>query len=150
MARFLDSSIFLHAYLKPRRKLKDTEKKIKENASNILESVERGEEVVISTVHVSEVLNIIEARLGLDRAVHFLEDLLAMENIRIEKVERKDYEEALVISSRFKISPNDAIACAISMRMNISEIYSFDKHFDNVPFMKRVTNANCNDGERAS
>ncbi len=77
MARFLDSSIFLHAYLKPRRKLKDTEKKIKENASNILESVERGEEVVISTVHVSEVLNIIEARLGLDRAVHFLEDLLA-------------------------------------------------------------------------
>jgi len=78
--------------------------------------------------------------LGLDAAIRLLEDLLAMENIRIEKVDKKDYEEALVLSSRYKISPNDAIACAISLRMNISEVYSFDKHFDSVPFIKRIAN----------
>jgi predicted nucleic acid-binding protein len=142
MVRFLDSSVFLHAYLKPKRELNDTEKEIKKKAINILENIERGEEVVTSTVHISEVLNIIEARLGLDAAIRLLEDLLAMENIRIEKVDKKDYEEALVLSSRYKISPNDAIACAISLRMNISEVYSFDKHFDSVPFMKRITNIN--------
>jgi predicted nucleic acid-binding protein len=142
MVRFLDSSVFLHAYLKPKRELNDTEKEIKKKAINILENIERGEEVVTSTVHISEILNIIEARLGLDAAIRLLEDLLAMENIRIEKVDKKDYEEALVLSSRYKISPNDAIACAISLRMNISEVYSFDKHFDSVPFMKRITNIN--------
>jgi len=142
MVRFLDSSVFLHAYLKPKRELKDTEKETKKKAINILENIERGEEVVTSTVHISEILNIIEARLGLDAAIRLLEDLLAMENIRIEKVDKKDYEEALVLSSRYKISPNDAIACAISLRMNISEVYSFDKHFDSVPFIKRITNIN--------
>jgi predicted nucleic acid-binding protein len=54
-------------------------------------------------------------------------------------VEKKDYEEALIISARFKISPNDALACVISMRKNIKELYSFDKHFDNIPFLKRIT-----------
>ncbi|MDT7887169.1 MAG: PIN domain-containing protein [Thermoproteota archaeon] len=142
MVRFLDSSVFLHAYLKPKRELNDAEKEIKKKAINILENIERGEEVVTSTVHISEVLNIIEARLGLDAAIRLLEDLLAMENIRIEKVDKKDYEEALVLSSRYKISPNDAIACVISLRMNISEVYSFDKHFDSVPFIKRITNIN--------
>jgi predicted nucleic acid-binding protein len=142
MVRFLDSSVFLHAYLKPKRELNDAEKEIKKKAINILENIEKGEEVVTSTVHISEILNIIEARLGLDAAIRLLEDLLAMENIRIEKVDKKDYEEALVVSSRYKISPNDAIACAISLRMNISEVYSFDKHFDRVPFIKRITNIN--------
>jgi predicted nucleic acid-binding protein len=28
------------------------------------------------------------------------------------------------------------------LRMNISEVYSFDKHFDSVPFIKRITNIN--------
>jgi len=138
MARFLDSSVFLHAYLKPKRRLRDAEMEVKQRASAIIENVEKGEEVVISTIHLSEVLNITEARLGLEKAAQFLENILAMENIRIEGVQRRDYEEALVIASRYKVSPNDAVACVISRRMNISEIYSFDKHFDKVPFIKRL------------
>ncbi|MBO3769803.1 MAG: type II toxin-antitoxin system VapC family toxin [Thermoproteota archaeon] len=138
MARFLDSSVFLHAYLKPKRRLRNVEKEIKRRALTIIENVEKGEEVITSTVHLSEVLNIIEARLGLEKAIQFLEDILAMENIRIEGVERRDYEEALVIASRYKVSPNDAVACVISRKNNISEIYSFDKHFDNFTFIKRL------------
>lgn len=138
MARFLDSSVFLHAYLKPKRRLRNVEKEIKRRALTIIENVEKGEEVITSTVHLSEVLNIIEARLGLEKAIQFLEDILAMENIRIEGVERRDYEGALVIASRYKVSPNDAVACVISRKNNISEIYSFDKHFDNFTFIKRL------------
>jgi len=138
MARFLDSSVFLHAYLRPKRRLRDAEKEVKQRASAIIGNVEKGEEVIISTIHLSEVLNITEARLGLEKAVQFLETILAMENIRIEGVQRRDYEEALVIASRYKVSPNDAVACVVCRRMNISEIYSFDKHFDKVPFVKRI------------
>jgi predicted nucleic acid-binding protein len=138
MARFLDSSVFLHAYLRPKRRLRDVEREVKRRASAIIERVEKGEEVVISTIHLSEVLNITEARLGIEKAVHFLENVLATENIMIEGVQRRDYEEALVLSSRYKVSPNDALACIVSRRMSISEVYSFDKHFDKIPFIKRL------------
>jgi len=138
MARFLDSSVFLHAYLRPKRRLRDAERKVKQRASAIIENIEKGEEVVISTIHLSEVLNIMEARLGLEKAVQFLEDVLATENIKVEGVGRRDYDEALVMSSRYKVSPNDAVACVVSKRMNISEVYSFDKHFDRIPFIKRL------------
>jgi predicted nucleic acid-binding protein len=138
MARFLDSSVFLHAYLRPKRRLRDAERKVKQRASAIIGNIEKGEEVVISTIHLSEVLNIMEARLGLEKAVQFLEDVLATENIKVEGVGRGDYDEALVMSSRYKVSPNDAVACVVSKRMNISEVYSFDKHFDRIPFIKRL------------
>lgn len=138
MARFLDSSVFLHAYLKPKRRLREAEKEVKQKASAIIENIEKGEEVVISTIHLSEILNITEERLGLEKATQFLENILATDNIIIEGVQRRDYEEALVIASRYKVSPNDAVACVVSRRMNISEIYSFDKHFDRVPFVRRL------------
>jgi len=72
MARFLDSSVFLHAYLRPKRRLRDVEREVKRRASAIIERVEKGEEVVISTIHLSEVLNITEARLGIEKAVSAL------------------------------------------------------------------------------
>ncbi|MDT7892625.1 MAG: PIN domain-containing protein [Thermoproteota archaeon] len=77
--------MFLHAYLKPKRELKDSEKGDKEKTIDILKNIENGEEVITSVVHISEILNIIEARLGLDKTIIFLEDLLSMENIKIEK-----------------------------------------------------------------
>jgi len=81
MVRFLDSSVFLHAYLNSKRSLGMREGN-KKKAINILENVERGEEVVTSTVHISEIINMIEARLGLDVAIRLLQVLLTIENIR--------------------------------------------------------------------
>ncbi len=63
---------------------------------------------------------------------------LASENISILTVKRRNYEEALVIASRYNVSPNDAVAALISRDNNIAEVYSFDKHFENIPFIKRT------------
>jgi len=139
MVRFLDSSIFLHAYLKPKRKLSAEENQIKRTAVEMLKRIEEGEDVATSVVHVSEVANIVEARLGLQKALELLENLLATENILVLTVKRGDYEEALVIASRCGTSPNDAVAALLSRDSNITEIYSLDKHFDNIPFVKRIT-----------
>jgi len=71
--RFLHSSVFLHAYLKPRRKLKPREQEVKERAKEVVRRVdEQAEEVVTTVVHVVKVTNILEARLGLEKSVRLV------------------------------------------------------------------------------
>jgi hypothetical protein len=139
MAKFLDSSVFLHAYLRPTRKLSPAEENQKEQAVRILDKVENGEESATSVIHVSEVINIVESRLGLTRAVELLENLLATENLSVLAVARGEYEQALAVAARYGVSPNDAVAALISRDEDITEIFSFDKHFDRIPFVKRIT-----------
>ena len=139
MARFLDSSVFLHAYLKPTRKLTPVEESLKELAVKILDKVEKGEESVTSVIHVSEILNVVESRLGLNTALELLENILATENLSVLAVDRGDYEQALAIATRYEVSSNDAVAALVSKDENITEISSFDKHFDNITFVKRIT-----------
>lgn len=62
MARFLDSSVFLHAYLRPKRKLTPEEEEVKARAAKIMTRVEEGEPVATSAIHLAEALNIVEAR----------------------------------------------------------------------------------------
>jgi len=95
MVRFLDSSIFLHAYLKPKRKLSAEENEIKRTAVEILKRIEEGEDVATSVVHVSEVANIVEARLGLKKALELLENLLATKNILVLTVKLNSWKISL-------------------------------------------------------
>lgn len=141
MARFLDASIFLHAYLRPKRTLTQEEAEVKARASQIMKRVEEGEQVVTSVIHISEALNIVETRLGLAKALRLLEDILASDNIRIFDVTRRIYEEALVVSSRYQVSPNDGVAAIVASREGIKEIYSFDRHFDKLPRMARLADS---------
>jgi len=136
--RFLDSSIFLHAYLKPRRKLRQREKIIKEMAKKILEKIEGGEEVVTTVIHLAEILNIVESRLGLKYSISLLARILSLPNILIEGVDLDDYKNGLTISERYGISINDSIAYIKMEKLNINEIYTFDKHFKNLPEIKIV------------
>jgi len=132
--RFLDSSVFLHAYLLPHRKLKPEEEKLKERAKKIIQRIDSGEEdVLITVIHVSEIVNMIESWLGLQESISILARILSLKNISIIEVNESDYEEALAISSRYNISINDAIAYLKMKENNINEIYTFDKHFKNLP-----------------
>ncbi len=139
MRRFLDSNVFLYAYLKPRRKPPQRVLEMKKHAKEIIKRVESGEEVVTSVVHLSEILNILESHLGLQISLQFLETMLSMKNMEIAEVGRKDYEDALILCNKFNISANDGIAVKIMRSLGINEIYSFDSHFDNVPGIKRIT-----------
>jgi len=136
--RFLDSSVFLHAYLKPRRKLRQREKIIKEMAKKILEKIEEGEEVATTVIHLAEILNIVESRLGLKYSISLLARILSLSNILIEGVDLDDYKNGLTISERYGISINDSIAYIKMEKLNINEIYTFDKHFKNLPEIKIV------------
>ncbi len=128
-ARFLDSSVFLHAYLRPRRPLTAREEAVKAAAQEILRRVEEGEPVFTTTVHVSEVVNIVESRVSLQASLGLAARLLSLEKVEVLPVSRDDYEKALEVAQRFSVSLNDAVAYAKMLEKGASEVYTFDKHF---------------------
>ena len=129
MRKFLDSNIFLYAYLKPRRKLTKKEEKMKKLAKDIISAIEKGTRVIMTVVHLSEVLNIIENRLNLSHALKFLSSILSMDNVEILSVSIDDYKRALLIAEKLDVSPNDALAYIKMKETKIREIFTFDKHF---------------------
>ncbi len=137
--RFIDSNIFLHAFLKPRRKLTQQESMIKEQSKTILQRVEQGEAVALSVVHLSEVVNILESGQGLRVAQGFIAWVISSENIVVYPISVEDYEVALPLSEEYDVSPNDALAVNKMRSNNLEEIYSHDKHFDKVENIKKIS-----------
>ncbi|MEM0335842.1 MAG: type II toxin-antitoxin system VapC family toxin [Thermofilum sp.] len=135
-ARFLDSSVFLHAYLKPKRSLTPREAAVKRAAQEVLVRVEEGEPVVTTVVHVSEVANVVEARLGLSYSIKLVAGILSKENIEVLPVEPRDFDASLDVAQRYSVSVNDALAYVKMKEEGVEEVYTFDKHFHNMPGVK--------------
>ena len=76
MAKFVDANVFLYAYLKPRRALKPHEIEAKNRAKEIVQRIDRGEEVFLSVSHLSEVANVLEDLMPLEQTLEILEALL--------------------------------------------------------------------------
>ena len=137
----MDSNIFLHAFLKPRRKLAEKELKIKEEAQAIVKRIEGGEEVAMSTAHLSEVVNVIETSLGLEKSLGFLAWVVTMDNIEVYSVGLGHYETSLPLAKENEVSVNDALACLFMRSCGLKEIYSFDKHFDRLKDIVKLPEA---------
>lgn len=128
--RFIDSNVFLHAFLRPRRELSYDERRMKEEAQRIIRLIEEGEEVATTTVHVSEVVNIVESGLGLQRSLGILAWVVSKPNIQVYPATVDSYERALPVAQERGVSANDALAY-LTMRDNgLAEVYTFDKHYD--------------------
>ena len=128
--RFVDANVFGHAYMKPRRELTSAEAQLKESAKQIIRSLEKGEEMASTTVHISEVLNILEDNLGVKQSMAFLGWVIAAKNLTVFPVGIGDYESALSITRESLVGLNDSLAVHFMHRMGIVEIYSMDRHFD--------------------
>ncbi|GAB6102425.1 type II toxin-antitoxin system VapC family toxin [Thermococcus atlanticus] len=132
--RFVDANIFLYALLKPKPNLSPEIIERKKKAQEILRRIEEGEEVVTTIVHLSEVANIIEAKVNLTTALEFVEELLTARNVTVLPVEVEDYLKASLIASEKRVSINDALAYLKMRELKIDEIYTFDRHFLNFSF----------------
>ncbi|AIU69909.1 DNA-binding protein [Thermococcus eurythermalis] len=130
--RFIDANVFLYALLKPKPDLPEEVLERKARAMKILRRIEDGEEVATSVVHLSEVANIIEAKVNLSTALAFIEELLTAGNVHILPVTPEDYLKATLVASEKRISVNDALAYLKMKELDINEIYTFDKHFLNL------------------
>ncbi len=128
--RFVDASVFVHAFIKPKRELKPHEVRIKESAKAIVKRISDGEEVGITVVQLAEIANLLESYLPLKDALKVEEFLLLSGNVRVFDVTKKDCLKALEIAKEKDVGLSDAIAYVIMMKNGVEEIYSFDSDFD--------------------
>ena len=87
--RFVDASVFVHAFIKPKRELKRHEVKIKESAKEIVRRINEGEEVGTTAVQVAEIANILENYLPVEDALKVEEFLLLAGNVKVYGVTKK-------------------------------------------------------------
>ena len=137
--RLVDASVFVHAFLKPKRTLKRHEIRIKEKAKEIVRRINAGEEVGITVVQLAEVANILEAYLPLADALKVEEFLILAPNVKLFGITERDCIEALRVAQEAEVGLSDALAYVVMRRVGVEEIYSFDRDFDRLEGVKRVT-----------
>jgi len=137
--RFLDVNVFIYAYYKPKRKLTDKEKKMKEEAKKIIRNISEGKEEVATTViHLSEIVNILKHGMSPRELADFIISLYSLDNLKIHGVSDTEYFAATELATDLKMDPNDALAVDFMRRNGIGEIYSFDKDFEGKNGIKRL------------
>jgi predicted nucleic acid-binding protein len=137
--RFLDANVFVYAYYRPRRQLSQKEKQMKEHAKRIISDVSEGkEEVMMTVVHVSEVVNILKHGMPLDQLALFVRGLFMLDNVRITGVTREAYFAAAELGDDLRLEANDALAVDVMRLNDVREIYSFDEDFDHVEGITRL------------
>jgi predicted nucleic acid-binding protein len=134
--KFVDASVFVHAFIRPKRELKPHEVKIKQAAQKIVKRINEGEKIAISVVNLTEIANLLEAYMPLDEALVIEEFLIR--NAKLVTVNKQQYFEAIKIAKEKRVGLNDALTYVIMLKNKIYEIYSFDKDFDKLEGIKRI------------
>jgi len=137
--RFMDSSTFLYAYIRPRSRPPPDVEDDKRRAHGIIRRIQGGELVTTTVVHVSEIANILEARAPLDDARSMILDILNMNTIMVTAVDSARYARAVQVAETYDVGTIDALAYVTMIENGISEIYSFDKQFDLLPGIERLS-----------
>ena len=135
--RFVDANIFLYAFLKTGRKLSENDKKLKQISKSIIERIEKSERVITSVVHISEISNVLESLMPLS-AIEIIESILMNSNIEIAEIDKEIYSTALELAKIYKVSLNDCVASVVMKKNGINEVYSTDRHFDEIDGISRI------------
>lgn len=137
--KFVDSNVFVYAFLRPKRTLTREEVRLKADAKSIVKRINDGEKVVTSVVHLAEVANILEDNLPTEECARIERALVMNENMDVLPVTRGDCLAAIGLAEETVAGMNDSLAHVIMNRERIAEIYSFDRDFDAFHDVKRVT-----------
>lgn len=137
--RFLDANIFVYAYYKPKKQLTQKERQMKEQAKRVIADVSQGRERVIMTVvHLSEVVNILKHGMPLERLTNLVRGLFMLDNVTIHSVTREAYFAAVELGDDLRIEANDALAVDVMKLSNVTEVFTFDEDFDHVEGITRL------------
>ena len=131
--RFIDANVFIYAVLKPKTALPESVLKRKTAAKEIFLRVNAGEPVTTTTVHLSEVANVLEDAADLGFACDLVSALLSKPSIIVQPVSADNYRESARLAQKYSISINDALALVVMEQRGIDEIYTFDRHFSQTP-----------------
>ena len=143
MIRYIDANVLVHAIIDEENKVLNPKTiRIKENSRKILERINDGKEkVFISTVQLSEALNVLESLADFSIAFRLQKIMLEHAGFNIVSVNKEDVLKAHEITAYYlenKIGFNDAIAYVSMEKKGCNEIYTFDKHFNIFKNIKRI------------
>jgi predicted nucleic acid-binding protein len=139
MTRFLDANIFIYAYYKPKKPLAQKERQMKEQAKQIITSINQGKEQIATTVvHLSEVVNILKHGMTTEQLNNLILGLFVQNNITIYGITREQYLAATELADELRLEPNDALAVDIMKQNGINEIYTYDEDFNNAHEITRL------------
>jgi len=136
--RFVDASLFLYAYLKPKKIVPNEIAEMKKSARNIVKRIDSNEHVATSLTQISEVANVLEASMPIGGSYEIMRDLIHSPNVAIFEPTRENYIDAVEVAEDISVGLNDAIAYVLMKENGISEIYSFDKNFDRFKDITRI------------
>ena len=129
--RFLDANIFVYAFYRPNRRLSSREQRMKEESKRILEAITDGKEKAITTmVHLSETVNILKNGMDPPKLADLVVQLLSLDNLRTETVDRDQYLAAAELGRDLNRDPNDALAVLVMREHKLREVYTYDGDFD--------------------
>ncbi|MBN2153259.1 MAG: type II toxin-antitoxin system VapC family toxin [Candidatus Lokiarchaeota archaeon] len=131
--RYIDASVFVHAYWKPRdaSTMPAKTKWIKEAAKRVIVELNDEEEertYCMSIFQLAEVCNILKIGMSWAALQEFSWGLLSNPAILVVEVPISLYMNAVDKIASKQMDPNDIVALAIMENLGIDEIYTFDKH----------------------
>lgn len=137
--KFLDANVFVYAYYKPRRRLTEKERRMKNEAKRVIKGISDGEvEVLTTVVHMSEAVNILKHGMPLEHLIKVILGLFMFENVKVLGVDRDTYFAAAALGGDLKLDPNDALAVEVMRLSGVDEIYSFDEDFEKIEKVTRL------------
>jgi predicted nucleic acid-binding protein len=112
---------------------------MKEHAKQIISEVSDGKEPVIMTVvHLSEIVNILKHGMPLEQLTKLVRGLFMLDNVRILGVTSEAYFAANELGEDLKLEANDALTLDVMRMNNIKEIYSLDEDFEQMDEIVRL------------
>jgi predicted nucleic acid-binding protein len=137
--KFLDANVFVYAYYKPKKQLSEKENQMKEQAKTIISNISKGkEDIMITVVHISEVADVLKHGMPQDQLTTIIRGLFMLDNVKIMDVTKDAYFAAVELGEDLKLEPNDALAIDMMRQNDITEIYSFDEHFNQIEAIIRL------------
>ncbi len=110
-------------------------------ARKIIERIENGEESYTSTLVIAQVCSYLKWKKRQDAIPLFLSFLKGLTSLRKIETSILDFEEARNLQKQQNLPWaiwDDIVITAQMQRINIKEIYSNDKDFDRIPWVKRL------------
>jgi len=112
--------------------------KFGKKASEIVERIDKGEEVFVPLPVLKETLfNLLAHGRKLSDIIDIVL-LFEKSNIKIAEDDFNYFLQGLRIADKFNVDPTDGIIASLMFKHGISEIYSNDTDFDKIPGIKRV------------
>ncbi|MCW4007317.1 MAG: type II toxin-antitoxin system VapC family toxin [Candidatus Bathyarchaeota archaeon] len=129
--RFVDANVFIYVLVK-------SPKEDYEIAKKILKRIEGGEEAATSLAVIQEIVDWLEYNNREKEVKSFLTAVNSYLTMNKLAITWEDFLAALDNVDKFRVDFVDALTLRVMQKNKINEVYSNDKDFDRVPWVKRI------------